>query len=596
MGALGSLLHMVRRLSHRNKVLLGASQVCLVVSVVLELLIPQQIQRIIDDGIRNEDVGVIARTSVAMLVFTLLSAVFAIVASFLGSRIATDAAHDLRVGIYEKVTTLSFGDLDRFRTGPLLVRLTSDVAIVRNGFLIGIIMIIRAPVMLIGAVGLVAYETPQLLLPTLLVVGAMALMIFVIVPSLSPLYAAQQHRLDRLNTVLQENLAGVQVVKNFVRQPLEIERYTQRNGELYDAAIKPARRVAIMEPSFMALLYLAVAGALILTNRASATFLTAGELATFFNYLLTAMLPIAFLGFVLPELGRMATSLERFMGIEQTSPEVREADDPIRVDALHGHIEFDHVTLHYRDASGSPSGPAILDDVSFAIEPGETVVLLGSTGSGKTSLVNCIPRFYDVSGGAVRLDGHDVRELALTDLRNQIAVTLQEARVFSGSVERNIRMGAPDATMAEVEDAARAADAHVFVTDLTHGYSSDLSEKGTNLSGGQRQRVALARALVSDPKILILDDTTSAVDVATEARIQRQLDERFGASTVLMVAQRVSAALGADRILLLDDGRLVGNGTHDELLASNTLYRTIVESQLGPLDEVESWLETGGGS
>lgn len=595
MGALGALVFLTGRLSPRNTWLLLASQVCLILSVVLELLIPQQIQRIIDDGIRQEDVGIIAETSAIMLGFTVSSAVFAIAAAALGSRIATQAAHDLRVGIYEKVTTLSFGDLDRFKTGPLLVRLTSDISIVRNGFLIGIVMIIRAPVMLIGAVGLVAFETPQLLLPTLAVVGTMAGLILVIVPSLGPLYADQQHRLDRLNTVLQENLAGVQVVKNFVRQPLEIERYTERNDDLYGAAIRPAKRVAIMEPSFMTLLYLAVAGALLLTARSSTAFLTAGELATFFNYLLTAMLPIAFLGFVLPELGRMATSLERFVEIEETTPEVLEHPDPVDPGPLTGRIEFDSVSLHYRDRDGSPSGAAVLDDVSFTVEPGETVVVLGSTGSGKTSLISCIPRFYDVSAGAVRLDGIDVRDLSLHAIRTQVAVTLQEAQLFSGSVEKNITMGAPDADRTAVIDAAATADALGFVQSLDDGFDADLSEKGTNLSGGQRQRIALARALVAEPTILILDDTTSAVDVATESRIQAALADRFADSTVVMVAQRVSVALSADRVLLLEEGKLVGNGTHDELLASSDLYRTIVESQLGPLDEVTALLAKGDG-
>lgn len=595
MGALGSLLFLTRRLSTRNKWLLAASQLCLVLSVVLELLIPQQIQRIIDDGIRQEDIGVITSTSAIMIGFTLSSAAFAIAAAALGSRIATQSAHELRVGIYEKVTTLSFGDLDRFQTGPLLVRLTSDISIVRNGFLIGIVMIIRSPVMLVGAVGLVAFETPQLLLPTLLVVGAMAGLILVVVPSLGPLYAAQQHRLDRLNTVLQENLAGVQVVKNFVRQPLEVERYSERNDDLYGAAIRPAKRVAIMEPSFMTLLYLAVAGALWLTARSSTAFLTAGELATFFNYLLTAMLPIAFLGFVLPELGRMASSLERFIEIEDAVPDVQEADVPIDPGQLSGKIEFAGVSLCYLDGDGQPSGGAVLDDVSFTIEAGETVVILGSTGSGKTSLISCIPRFYDVTHGAVRLDGHDVRDLAINDIRTQIAVTLQEAQLFSGSIERNILMGFPQASRAEVVDAAETADALAFISALDDGFDADLSEKGTNLSGGQRQRIALARALVARPRILILDDTTSAVDVATESRIQAGLAERFADSTVLMVAQRVSVALSADRVLLLDDGRLVGNGTHDELLESNDLYRTIVESQLGPLDEVAELLGEGSG-
>jgi ABC-type multidrug transport system fused ATPase/permease subunit len=590
MGPIGALIELVKRLSPQQRRLLLLGQLCTIASVVLELLIPQQIQRIIDDGIRNEDVGVIVATSGLMLAFTVGSAAFAICAAWIGSKVTTQAAHALRMSVYERVTALSFGDLDRFKTGPLLVRLTSDIAIVRNGFLVGASMIIRAPVMLVGAVGLVAFETPQLLVPTLFVVGAMSLLILVIVPSLTPLYAAQQHRLDRLNTVLQENLAGVQVVKNFVRQPLEIERYTERNDDLYTASMRPARRAAILEPSFLTMLYLAIAGALILTGRSSTTFLTAGELATFFNYLLTAMLPIAFLGFVLPELGRMATSLQRFNEIENAQPDVLESDDPTSIDHLDGSIEFDQVTMHYLDASGQPSGDPVLEDVSFQIKAGETVVLLGPTGSGKTSLISCIPRFYDVSSGSVRLDGHDVRDLRLQDIRSNVAVALQEASIFTGSIEQNIAMGSANATRDQITKAAQAADASAFIDSLDRGYEAGMNEKGNNLSGGQRQRVALARALVSDPTILILDDTTSAVDVATEARIQARLAEQFADVTVIMVAQRVSAALSADRILLLDNGRLVGNGTHDQLLASSELYRTIVESQLGPLDEVEALL------
>lgn len=591
MSALGSVVFLVRRMRPEQKRQLLLSQIALVAAVIFELLIPQQIQRIIDEGIRTEDVSTIAWTSATMIVFALLSAAGFMAASWLGSLVATETAHRIRVGLYDKVTSLSFGDLDRFRTGPLLVRLTSDIGIVRNGMMMAIIMVIRAPVMLVGALALVALETPGLLIPTIGVVAAMGLLIGVIVPSLNPLYAAQQDRLDRLNTVLQENLAGVQVVKNFVRQPLEIERYTERNDDLYGAALRPARRIAFMEPSFMTLLYVAVAVALVLTERSGAGSLTAGELATFFNYLLTAMLPIAFLGFVLPELGRMAASLGRFREIFTTEAEVREAAEPARLGRIEGRIEFSDVCMYYCDADGHHGDTPVLDSVSFVIEPGETVVVLGATGSGKTSLVHLVPRFYDVTRGSVRVDGVDVRDVALSDLRGQIAVAFQQPQVFSGSVSRNVRMGRPDADDDEIAAASRAAEADAFVRALPDGYDSDVAERGLNLSGGQRQRIALARALVSQPRIVILDDTTSAVDLATESAIQRRLAEEFADITVLMVAQRVSAALNADRILLLEEGRLVGNGTHDELLAGSALYRAIVESQLGPLDEVEHLLE-----
>jgi len=590
-GAVESLLFLFRRMPADQKRLLLASQVAAVIAVLFELLIPQQIQRIIDEGVRNQDTGVVVETSLRMLGFGIASMVFGGFAAYLASRVATETAHTIRVALYEKVTTLSFGDLDRFRTGPLLVRLTSDISILRNALMMAIIMLIRSPVMLIGALILVATETPSLLLPTLVVLGLNLAVISFIVPRLNPLYAAQQQRLDSLNTVLQENLAGVQVVKNFVRQPLEVERYSDRNDELYEASMRPARRVALLEPTFVTLIYLAVAGALFFTARSGVGSLTAGELTTFFNYLLTAMLPIAFLSFVLPELGRLGTSMGRFREIFRTVPDVREREDAQPFGDIDGAIEFDDVTLHYLEADGSPAGSPVLDQVSFRIEPGETVVVIGATGSGKTSLVSCIPRFYDVTDGAVRIDGVDVRDVRIADLRQTIAITLQQAHIFTGSAEHNIKMGRPEAGAEQVESALRVADADTFLHRLPDGLETDLAEKGTNLSGGQRQRIALARAVVARPRILILDDTTSAVDVATEARIQARLAAEHADTTVVMVAQRVSAALSADRILLLDHGRLVGNGTHEELLDSSELYRTIVESQLGPLDEVEELLQ-----
>lgn len=596
MGSFEAVALFIRRLPREQRRLLVLSQVFLIISVGFELLIPQQIQRIIDEGIRNEDVQSIITTSALMLLFTVISACFAIAAARLTTGVSTQAAHALRLDAYKSVTGLSFADLDRYKTGPLLIRLTSDIAVVRSGSLMGASMLIRAPVMLVGAVGLIAFETPSLLLPTLVVLAFMTMMIVTMVPLLSPLYTAQQQRLDALNTVLQENLAGVQVVKNFVRQPLEVDRYRDRNDDLYDAALRPARRIAVIEPSFMSLLFLAVAGALFIAGGDGSGALTSGELATFFNYLLTAMLPVAFLGFVLPEIGRMASSLERLVEVVDTDPELPEPDEPVLFSPAggvgNGRVEFDHVSLSYPTADRGV-GARVLHDVSFTIEPGESVVILGATGSGKTSVVSCIPRFYDVSEGAVRIDGIDVRDVAIDDVRSIVSVALQEATVFTGSIRRNIAMGNPSATDDEIAAAAKAADALGFITNLDGGFDANANEKGNNLSGGQRQRIALARALVSKPNVLILDDTTSAVDVATEARIMNNLEELFSDTTVIMVVQRVTAALRADRVLLLDEGRLVGDGDHQSLLEQSDRYREIVESQLGPLEEIESFL-TGG--
>ena len=585
-------------MSRRERRYLVLSQVALLSSVAFELLIPLQIQRIIDQGVRNEDLSVIAWTSVLMLVFAAISAACGAAASWLASVVSTETVHQLRVELYDKITKLSFGDLDRFRTGPLLIRLTSDITIIRGGLSMAIVMLLRAPVMLVGALSLVAWQTPSLLIPTIVVIGVLSGIILAIVPRLGPLYAKQQGRLDDLNSVLQENLAGVQVVKNFVRQDLEVDRYTDRNQELYGAAMRPAKRTAVMEPSFLTLVYVTVAAALFVTSRAGVNGLTAGELATFLNYLLTAMLPIAFLGFVLPEVGRLASSLTRAVEVLDSEPEVQEVDATTAVPdpALDiPDIEFENVTMHYRGDDGEPSSVAILSNVSFSVASGERIVILGATGSGKTSLLNLIPRFYDVTTGTVRVRGVDVRKLPLEELRRTATITLQQAHVFGGSVARNIGMGASRDSDIDLREAAEIADAKTFISELRNGFETDIHEKGANLSGGQRQRVALARAVIGRPPILLLDDTTSAVDVGTEARIQQRLDDDLAGTTVVMVAQRVSAALRADRILLLDGGELVGNGSHAELLDSSELYREIVESQLGPLDEVAQFVAGFGG-
>ncbi|MEM8903000.1 MAG: ABC transporter ATP-binding protein [Actinomycetota bacterium] len=575
------------------------AQVGVVMMVIAQLVVPLLIQDIIDEGILAEDLGSISRTAFAMICWSVANLAVAGGVAYLSAATATNFAHAIRTHLYDKITTLSYGNIDRLSSGGLLVRMTSDVNIMRTSFMMTMFMLFQAPWLLLGAVALVWWQTPELLWVMGAVVLVTAAFVLAVAPALGPLYAAAQRRLDRLNVVFRENIAGIRVVKAFNRDELETERFRERNHDLYDAQLRPAFRVASFQPVLFGLLYGAVGLAVVVVGpdiadgvvAADPDAVTPGELTTFFNYLLTAMIPIMIVAFVLPELSKFQASLERAIEVFETEPDVTQPDKATDPGPISGRIEFRDVSMSYLDDDGRPGSLPVLANLSFTIEPGETVAILGQTGSGKTSLINLIPRFYDVTEGAVLIDGHDVRELDLDALRQQIGIAPQQAQLFAGSIIENLRYGNVDSSFEEVQRAAEIADAHEFISSQVAGYDSMLAEQGNNLSGGQRQRLSLARAINVDPRILLLDDTTSAVDVATEARIQRRLRDELAGRTVVIVAQRISTAIGADKIVLLDDGRVDAIGTHAELMASSAAYAEIVESQLGSIDEVVDLLE-----
>ncbi len=550
--------------------------------VAADLLIPRLTQRIIDQGIARGDLRVVWTTALVMLGAALVSALFTLGNSVLSVKVAQSFAHDLRSSLMRKVQTFSFKNLDRLRTGPLITRSTSDVNAVQSVVMMSLRILTRAPVWTIGAVILLVLTSPRLALLMLAFVPLIVGIVYFFSQRARPMFLWVQKRLDRLNTVMQENLAGVRVVKAFVREEREIKRFEDANARLMEENIRVMRLVAILVPTMTFILNLAVIGVIWFGGIATLSgSLTVGRVVASVNYLSFALFPLMMLAGMLGPIAAADASAERILEVLDAEPAVKERRGSRSLADLRGRVRFDRVWFSYADDGSEP----ILADVSFVAEPGETVAILGATGSGKSTLIYLIPRFYDVTGGRVLIDEIDVREVSLASLRSQIGIALQEAVLFTGTVRENITYGRPDATDEEMVAAAEAAQAHEFIESLPEGYDTQIGQRGVTLSGGQRQRIAIARALLVRPKILILDDSTSAVDIETEVRLQDALDRLISESahttTRFIVAQRISTVLLADRILVIDRGRLAAVGTHAELIEASPIYQEIYSSQLG---------------
>ncbi len=561
--------------------------------VGMDLLQPRMLQRIIDVGIGQSQMQVVIQTGLLMLLFAVIGwiggagcTVFAVLA-------AQGLGADVRHALFAKIQTLSFGNLDRLETGKLITRLTNDVNQVQEVVMMVLRIMVRSPLLLVGSLIMAVVTSPQLaLLFVVLLPLVMAGLIWIIRRAF-PLFEKVQQRLDALNTVMQENLAGVRVVKAFVRGDYEMARFGRANDDLMDQNISAVRTVAVTMPFMMVVMNAGVVTALwfggIQVNLGG---MQVGQIIAFLNYLTQTLMSLMSVSMLVTRITRAEASAVRIQEVLDDTPDVQPPANPVTLDNVRGRVAFDHVSFRYDDdeTDAEPGKEphddaqdnAVLEDVSFVAEPGQTVALLGTTGAGKSSLIHLLPRFYDVTGGRVTIDGHDVRTLDDATLRGHIGVALQEAILFSGTIRDNIRYGRPDASDEEVIAAAKLAQAHDFITGLPDGYDSVVGQRGVNLSGGQKQRLAIARALLIDPAILILDDSTSAVDVETEARIQEGLAQVRQGRTNLVVAQRISTVLTADKILVLDDGRITAQGTHAELLASSPIYREIYASQLDP--------------
>jgi len=554
--------------------------VSLLIATASMLVIPRMSQYVIDEGIIGRDASKVLWMSLAMVGFAGLRALFQFTQGALAARVAEGVAYDMRNALYAKIQSLSFSYHDRAQTGQLLTRATSDVDRVQRFVGRGAISFFSALLMMGGSL-VVLFTANWRLALIMVVIIPLTLGVFgLFARKAMPLFKTVQECLANLNTVLQENLAGVRVVKAFVREPYESSRYEAANRAFYDVSIEVNTILSLAFPTIFGISNVAILSVYWIGGmQVIGGILTVGQLVAFASYFMMAFFPVLMLGMIVASLSNAAASAERVFDILDARSEVVEKPDAIPLPPIEGRVAFENVTFRYYD-----TGEPVLRGVSFVAEPGEAVALLGATGSGKSTIINLIPRFYDISGdgckGRVTVDGYDVRDVRLDSLRAQTGIVLQEATLFEGTIRENIAFGRPQASLVEIIEVAKAAEAHDFIMSFAQGYETHVGERGVTLSGGQKQRIAIARVLLHDPKILILDDATSSVDLVTEYRIHQALSRLMKGRTSFVIAQRVATVLNADQILVLDNGEIVARGVHEELLASSEIYAEIYGSQL----------------
>jgi ATP-binding cassette subfamily B protein len=485
-------------------------------------------------------------------------------------------AFDFRNDLFAKIQRLSFSYHDRNRTGQLMIRATDDVEKVRLFIGQGLLLAVQAVVLLVGALIMLLLTNLQLTLVVLPILPVAMVMFMIFGAVTQPLFMKVQQKLSTLNTILQENLAGIKVVKAFATEPQEQKRFDVAAVDLMSQQIHVARIFSFLFPVIFLIANLGQAAVLYFGGaQIIAGTLTIGEWQKFSLYLVLVFFPLGQLGFIISQMSQASASANRIFEILDAHNEVTDKPGAVPLPPIEGEVVFENVSFRYFGST-----EPVLNGVSFRATPGQTVAILGATGSGKSSIINLIPRFYDVTAGSIRIDGYDVRDVTIESLRRQIGIVLQETNLFTGTIRDNIAFGRPDATDEEVIAAAKAAAAHDFIVSFPDGYNTAVGERGTTLSGGQKQRLAIARALLLNPRILILDDSTSAVDVQTELLIQHALDELMKGRTSFVIAQRISTVLNADTIIVLEKGKIVAQGRHVDLIEDSPVYAEIYRSQL----------------
>ncbi len=550
--------------------------VFLFLQAMLELYLPTLMAEIVNNGMMKGDTGYIWKFGGYMLIVALGSSVCAIVGSFLSSKIALGLGRDLRNLVFSRVEEYSLHEFDKLGTASLITRTTNDIIQVQTMLVMGMRFMIYAPIMCIGGI-IMAYSNDRSLTMLLaIILPLMLLFIGVVAAAIVPLFKIMQKKIDKVNLVVRENLIGIRVIRAFNRIGSEQERFIEANRDLTDNSIKVNKIMAMMQPIMMLFMNITTVAIIWFAGlRIGNGQMELGGMMAFMQYAMQIMFSLIMVTMMFVMIPRAEASAVRINEVLDMNPEIRDSKNPIKADIKRGYVEFKDVTFSYPGAEE----PAI-SNISFYAKPGETTAIIGGTGSGKSTLINLIPRFYDVDSGNIIIDGVDVREMTQQDLRHKIGFVPQSIVLFSGTVAENIRYGKDDATEDEIKHAAEVAQAKDFIGDLTDGYDSPIAQGGTNISGGQKQRLSIARALVRKPGIYIFDDSFSALDFKTDGKLRAALKKETKDSTVIIVAQRVSTVMDADRIIVLEDGKIAGLGNHKELLKTCEVYREIVSSQL----------------
>lgn len=556
----------------------------MVIEVVMDLLQPAMMSTIVDEGILgiNEAGGygnmdVILVTCVKMLIFALIGAIGGIGCTYFSTKASQNFGADLRSDLFRKIESFSFAETDKFSTGSLVTRTTNDVNQLQNMVLMALRMFVRTPMQCIGGIVMAISMNPKFGLILLILMPILIALVVIFITKTSPLFGTMQKKLDRLNGIMQENLSGVRVVKAYVREDHEVNKFVDANNDYTGTSLKVMRLMAALSPIMMIIMNAATIAVIFLGSlQIEASIMGVGEVMAVVTYMTQILMSMMMMSMMFMNISRAKASYQRIKAVMDTDPSIFSGNEDEKT-VENGKIEFKNVSFKYPLAVGEP----VIKNVDLTINSGETVAFLGATGSGKSSLVNLIPRFYDVTEGQVLVDGVDVRDYKMDNLRAGIGMVLQEAVLFSGTIMENIKWGNPDASDEEAIEAAKIAQADDYISSFPDGYNTMLGQRGLTLSGGQKQRLSISRAVLKKPKILILDDSTSALDMGTEARLQKALKETMSGMTSIIIAQRISSVMYADKIVVLDKGEVVAVGTHDELMKNSEIYQDIYSSQVG---------------
>lgn len=545
--------------------------------VVFDLLQPRLMSSIVDDGVLSGNMRLILTTGLLMLLFTLIGGLCGLGGAAFGTAAAQNFGNDLRKDVFSRVMHLSLSQTDAFTTGSLVTRLTNDITAVQDLVSMALRMFVRAPLSFAGGIVMALALNVNFGLVLAVALPVQLLVVWLLLSKASPLFGLVQKKLDKVNAVVQENVTGARMVKAYVREDYEEARFRQANNDLMQTSLRVQKLMAILNPILMIVMNFSVVAIILIGGfQVEARAMQVGQVMAAVTYVTQILMSIMMVSMMFQSISRARASAARIREVLDTLPAIADgrADTPAAEEK--GRVTFKGVGFHY-GASGRP----VLEDIDLDVRPGETVAVLGATGAGKTTLCNLIPRFYDATKGEIWVDGRPVQDYPLDALRKKISFVLQKSELFSGTIADNIRWGNPDATDEQVTAAARVAQADEFIRGFKDGYQTVIGEKGASLSGGQKQRLSIARAVLRRPEILLFDDSTSALDLGTESRLREALAREMEGTTVIMVAQRVASVVHADRIVVLENGRIAASGRHAELLETSPIYRDIYQSQVG---------------